>query len=649
MPVTPDSYDLRLTVDGVEYGLLLAEQDGIKQLNDGLAPFITPQFRTEAFGYDHTPPEIEVPMAVESWEMGAGFDLSNTGGGVSTITYAYSQGVDLSHNDRAFLSPLQQTALTSLGTAIAAAPVRFIDTSLGFFMLAGAYIYEFDSSTSSTAKWILRNDASSDGQAYKDMVELDGILYASRGASADYKYSSDGVTWTAFTDADENADYFVTRGNGSDIASVWKVLANLVKNTPNGANGGTSWSGADEVGHTSETTTGMICVNNDIYVFKKEGIYVYDGTTTQDLWKTKYFLANNGRNPFQWVDGNIYVPYGRRLIQIDPLSEATTLIPIFPNDLTDSVELKGDITAIGGDDYNLFFAVKNRAGNTYIMKGKPGKGWHTILYLGANDCNALYVVPPGVIHSTQPALVIGYGTAAPYYLLAREDMHPGDDPNYRFSTSEGVAYGSYFNFGAKTYSKFLNHGSVLGDNISGGRPVTLAYQVDRTATITDLVTATSNGLTDTDEANEVAFNQLRYALYMETGDESASPAVDSLALFATLNPERKRMWVPTVVLSDDLPLPGGVRTDQAPSAQKVREVLFGAVNKRLTLIDEYSNSYTVRLLNITPSGKVSKRIGGKEYATFGYQLQLVEVNTLTTNETVGVYDSSTYDSGHVYA
>jgi hypothetical protein len=649
MPVTPDSYDLRLTVDGVEYGLLLAEQDGIKQLNDGLAPFITPQFRTEAFGYDHTPPEIEVPMAVESWEMGAGFGLSNTGGGVSTITYAYSQGVDLSHNDRAFLSPLQQTALTSLGTAIAAAPVRFIDTSLGFFMLAGAYIYEFDSSTSSTAKWILRNDASSDGQAYKDMVELDGILYASRGASADYKYSSDGVTWTAFTDADENADYFVTRGNGSDIASVWKVLANLIKNSPNAQNGGTSWSGADEVGHTSETVTGLVCVNNDIYVFKKEGIYVYDGTATQDLWKTKYYLSSNGRNPFQWVDGNIYVPFGRRLIQIDPLAQATTLLPLFPSNITDSVELKGDITAIGGDDYNLYFALKNRAGNTYIMKGKPGAGWHTFLYLGANDCNALYVAPPGSVHATNPALVLGYGTAAPYYILAREDAHPSDDPLYRFSTTQGVVYGSYFNFGAKTYSKFLNHGSVLGDNISGGRPVTLSYEVDRTGTITTLVSATSSGLTDTDEANEVAFNQLRYVLYMQTGDDTASPAVDSLALFATLNPERKRMWTPIVALGDGMPLPGGVSTAGTPSSQKVREVLFGAVNKRITLTDEHSNTYTVRLLNISPMGKVKRVLGGKEYASFGYQLQLVEVNTLTTNETVGVYDSSAYDSGHVYA
>ena len=216
MAVTPDAYDFRLTVDSVEYGFLLAEQEGVRQLNDGLAPFITPQFRTEAFGYDHTPPEIEVPMAVESWEGGAGYDLAATGGGVSTNRYAYSRGIDLSHEDRAFLSPKQQTALESDGTAIAAAPARFFDTSLGFFMLAGAYIYEFDTTTTTTSKWVQRDDATGtfSGAAYKDLVELDGILYASRGANADYKYSSDGVTWTAFTDADENSDYFVTRGNG---------------------------------------------------------------------------------------------------------------------------------------------------------------------------------------------------------------------------------------------------------------------------------------------------------------------------------------------------------------------------------------------------------------------------------------------------
>ena len=644
------NYDFYLTIDSNDYGFLLAEQNGVELYNDGLAPFITPQFRTESFSYDHVPPEIEVPLAAESWEAGAGYDLSATGGNVSTNRYAYSRGLDLSHEGRIFISPKQQTALTSTGAAIAAAPVKFVQTSLGFFMLAGAYIYEYDASAVTTSKWIARDDASADGQAYKDMVELDGTLYAARGSAADYKYSTDGVTWTAFTDADQNADYFVTRGNGSDIAAVWKVLANLIRNSTDGKNGGVSWSGADEVGHTSETATGLIAVNNDIYAFKNTGIYVYDGTNTVDLWKTNYLLTGNGKNPYQWVNGKIYAPYGKRLLEIDAYSQDTTVTAVFPMDDTDTVEIKGDITAIGGDMYFMYLAVKNRAGNTYIMKGVPGKAWHTFLYLGANDCNALYIAPPGEIHSTNPCLVLGYGTAAPYYILTRENLNPDDDPVYRFDTTEGTVYGPYFNFGAKTYSKFLNRGAVLVNNASAGRPVTLAYEVDRGGTSTDLVDATSDGKTETDEDTTVEFFQLRYVLSMQTGDEAASPVVDSVSMYATLNPPRKRIWKPVIALSDTLTRTAGISTNGQPSATKLREILYGAVNKRITMKDQDGHTHTARLMDLNGTGRVAKSIGGKEHYAMGYQLTIVETQRVEAEgSTTAVYDTSTYDSGAVYS
>ena len=642
------AYDFYLTIDSVKYGFMLAEQDGVKQLNDGLAPFISPQFATGSYSIEDTPPEIEVSSVAERLSDGCGYDLGAVGGGSATTRYNYSRGLDLSHEDRIFLSPLQQPALESDATAIAAAPVRFLHSSLGFFMLAGAYIYKFDLTTGT---WVQKDDATGtfSGVAYKDIVELDGVLYASRGSTADYKYSTDGNTWTAFTDADENADYFTIRGNSSDVASVWKVLTNLIKGTVNGANSGTAWSGADEVGHTAETVTGMITVNNDIWVFKKEGVYIYDGTNTQDFWKTKYHVSTNGRNPFQFANGKLYAPYGRRLLEIDPLAQDTTITPVFPLSDMDSLEIKGDITAIGGDDYFMYLAVKNTAGNTYIIKGRPGGSWHTFLYLGANDCNALYVTPGGVTHATNPCLVIGYGTAAPFYILARENVYPGDDPLYEFSTTEGVAYGSYINYGAKNYSKFLNRGAILGDHISAGRPVTLKYEKDRSGTETTLVSATSDGLTEANESSEVSFNQLRWVLYASTGDSAASPAVDSLALFSTLNPPRKHMWQPIVAMSDDLELRGGVEARQQPSSRLLRNILFGAVTKRITLTDDEANTFVVRLLDIQSTGRVKKMFGGKEHDAMGYQLKMVEIQAIATDQSAAIYGESAYGSSHVFA
>lgn len=346
-----------------------------------------------------------------------------------------------------------------------------------------------------------------------------------------------------------------------------------------------------------------------------------------------------------WVDNLIYVAYGDRLLQFNPFS--ADLTAVYPSPAQDSVETRGEITAVGGDAHNLYIAVKNKAGLTYILKGNPSGGWHTVVYLGTNDCDCLILVAPGVVHEDNPALVIGYGTAASYYILPRDRAHPDEDENYIFEAS-GFVVGPYINFGAKSFSKFLNRGSILGDGITAGKTATLKYEVDRSGTETTLVSAVSAGITQADEVNEVEFNQIRYILYLETGDDITTPAVDSLALYATLNPPRKRIWRPVVALSDELSLHSGAYPQNAPSADHMHDILFGAVTKRLILTDDRGNSFTVRLLDITATGKVSKYAGGKQHDAMGYQLTMVEIRTLHTNSTVGIYDEHAYDSEAVY-
>lgn len=642
--------DFALTIEGVLYPFVVAKdpQTGQKQWNDGLVPMLAPQVRTTDFGYAHVSPEIEVVEPFESWEEGAGFDLASG----SKNRYNYSRGIDLSWEDCAHVALERRALLESDGSAIAAAPVLFFYTSLGLFMLAGAYIYEFDLSS---LAWVQRDDATGtfSGAAYVQMAELDGVLYASRGASADYKYSTDGVTWTAFTDADENADVFANRGNGSDIAALWKVNDNLIKVSTSGINSGVAWSGADEVGHTSEETRGAVVVDNDIIVTKDRGIYLYDGTNTQDLWKTDFVTAANGKNPFLGPNRKVYVPYGTDLLEFDPLGD-TTLMPIYPAPGMDSTELLGTVTAVSGDNQRLYIALKNRAGNTYIMKGRnsPRFGrwvWHTVTYLGANDCNALYVAPAGIMHATNPAIVLGYGTAAHYILLPRAGLTPANDPLVTFETAEGVMYGSYRDGGAKTFPKFLNRGALLGYGLSGGRYATLKYEIDRSGSEVTELSATSEGLTAANEANEVSFNIIRDIVYMATGDESATPHLDGWLFGTTPNPPRRGLWQPVVVLSDNGEFREGAGTEASvPSASTVRRVLFGAVTKRMTLADRDDLDHIVRLLDIRPVALKDISHGAVEEETSAYQLVLAEINALTSDEQIGVYDESSYDSGHVY-
>ena len=647
--------DFYLTVEGVEYPMFLAlDENGNKQMGDGLAPTIAPQVRTSGFGYDHIPPNIEIMAPFERFTGGCGFSKPRpVSDGVvhGSRFYDYSRGADLSFDDAMVVALERRAMLESDGTAIAAAPDGFFDSTLGFFMWAGAYIYEWDLAT---VAWIQRDDATAtfSGAAYTDMAELDGVLYAARGNAADYKYSTNGTTWTAFTDADENADVFAVRGNSSDVASVWKVNDNIIKATVSGINGGTAWAGGDEVGHTSETTYRAITVDNDIYTFKREGFYRYDGVNTQDVWKTRYFDASNGKNAFLWVDGKIYSTYGRRLLQYDPYGD-TSLRPIFPTPGMDSMEVIGTVAALGGDNTNLYIAVKNQAGNTYVMKGSESNNglwaWHTIAYLGANDCDALYVTGPGVLHATNPCIVYGRATAANYTVLPTQGMSPVDDTACTFETAEGVVYVSRVDYGAAAIPKFLNRGALLGYNLSGGRYATLSYEADRSGTITTLVSATSSGLTEGNEAAEVEFGLISPVLYVRTGDASSSPRVAAFAIGATPNPARYKQWAPTVILSDALEGRDGGQSDAAfPGAAAMRRILFGAVNKRVTLTDRDRSTFTVRMLDIQPAGLKDRAVGGHEYETSSYQILMVETAATSSAEIVGIYDESDYNAGHVF-
>ena len=650
MAATRAAADFYLSIQGVLYPFVLSRNEqGQKAWNDGLAPMLTPQVRTEGFGYEHVPPEIEVIAAVETFDGGAGFDLARG----TTNRYNYTRGIDLSWDDVAVVALKRRAILESDGTAIAAAPSKFFLSSLGLFMLAGAYIYEWDLTTTS---WVQRDDATGtfSGAVYTDINELDGVLYATRGGSADYKSSTDGITWTAYTTEDENGDVITVRGNGSDIAALWKVNDNLIKVNPTPA--GAGWTGGDEVGNTSEVTRSAVTVDNDIYIFKDRGFYVYTGTETQDLWKTDYIDSQNGKNAYLWANRKIYVTYGDELLEFDPYGD-TALQAVYPAPDMDSRELRGQVTAVGGDTKRLYIALKNRAGNTYIMKGRPtsqGWVWHTVTYLGANDCNALHLTAPGVMHATNPALVFGYGTAGHYVVLPRGGMHPSEDPACTFETSlsdsdRGKAVGAYKDWGAKTFPKFLNRGAVLGYGMSAGRAAELYYEADRSGTEVELVSATADGLSEANQATEVSFQILRDVVYMGTGDESSTPSVDGWLLGATPNPPRRRMWQPVVVLGAELEMRDGAGNEaSAPDAATTRRILFGSVTKRVTLIDRDDIEYIVRLHDVIPVAIKDQDVGGTESEIAGYQLVLTEISALTSDEQVGVYDESSYDSGHVY-
>jgi hypothetical protein len=378
LPRSNAAYDVYLTSGGTRKGFLLAKgEDGVKQYQVGLAPALAPQQRLSADNlYEGQPPEVNVVFAAEKWSAGAGFNDGQVDG-CSCTRYNYSRGIDLSEEFRAYLSPFRNQTTDTNDAALDGAPVQFLTTSLGTFLITENRIYEWDTTV---LKWESRD---SSGSFQAGAIEHNSVVYVPRGTSNAYVYSSDGVTWTASTRSndDKYADWFCNRGDDGDSTPTLNVIVRLragrISASTDGVNSGTAWSTEDTIGPTNETARSVFPFDNQLIIFKKEGIYAFDFTNVDDIWKSSYIKDDNAQSVFQWANGKFYANYGDRLIEYDPAATDGGLRYVYPAEDMDSPEVKGAITGISGTDDHIYLTIKNYNGNTYVMKGRPDEAWHT--------------------------------------------------------------------------------------------------------------------------------------------------------------------------------------------------------------------------------------------------------------------------------
>ena len=652
-------YDFTLTFGGNTYGYMLYTdpETGQKHWNEGLAPLLTPQQRITEFSYEHIPPEIDVPVAFEDWSDGAGFvehsatQTTNSLGNNSASSnsprgYNYSQGLDLSWGNRIYVSPERVSVppSTSLGAiALGAAPARYwYSTTFGLWMLAGHYLWKYDLTTTT---WVLKLTGTSSAFPFNNLAELNGVLYLAVEGDA-YRYSTDGDAWTVATLAggltSDIADLFVTRNNG-----LWAMRNESLYTTTNGQNGGVNWSAATIVGSTSEQTNSMVTVNADIWIFKREGVYIYDGTTVSQVYTPTFISSANGKHAYVHSDGNIYVVYENAILAIDPFG--TTVSPIhlvYPKIISE--EIKGTVSQITGTFSLLYFTVTNPDGRTYLMKLDPDtEVVHTYAYLGSNTSVACMAVGEGVAHATNPCVLTGYGNLSTRFILPRSSLRPEDDEHYRYDTTAGVVYGPWLSFGARAFDKFLNRGTVLALNVTAGQPAALAYAIDDSTTDTTILTAVDPGLTQANVTGTVEFNRVRYKLTANAVSNVQSPIVVAATLHATLNPPRRRLWKPLVDLAPGQLLRGGSKDTQ--DTLVVREALFSGVNQRITMVDRNHHSFTVRLLDIQEQQIIPTKAGGRGRDNTVFQLAIAEISPLVTDLPTGIYGDDTYGGGKVWA
>lgn len=686
------NYDLTLNIDGVDRGLMLYidPQTGQRHMGEGFAPLMTPQSRITEFSYEHIPPEIDVPTAFEDWSLGAGmveFTKADSFNGFSSVVtnapraYNYSINLDLSWPNRIFMSPKRQTDTANFNSTGAAYQFWY-SGYFGFWCMAGTGLYKWDLSSNT---WILKDTATGN---YTSMAELNGVLYASISGAA-YHYTTDfinGSIWTTGTLAGNLtgtiAGLFVTRNS-----ALWAMAGESLYSTTNGQNGGVAWSTATPIGSSVEHTASMIVANSDIWIFKREAIYNFDGTTVSQIYSPKYIVNTNGTFAYSHVDGNIYVVYEDSVLGLDPFNTTTTplrvVYPVPPDDVNpisqDSPELKGTIGQITGNIDGLYFPVNLGAptiggptnyslyGPAFVIKCEPTTGAiHTIAFLPFNDIignsinsSACAVVGPGVQHASNPCLAVGSpGTTrgAAHYILPRSNRRPDNDSNYQFHSvvesfggeaDFGYVYGPWCAYGARAFKKFLNRGTVLALNVSAGQLASLSYEVDDSGVLTDVVDASVVGSNEANINSTVEFNRVRYYLQMNAESAVGSPTVLAMTLHATLNPPRRRTWKPIIELKTNGLLVDGSTDPQDPHV--LREIIFGAITKRIELKDRHADNHTVRLLDVQEISVVPTSEGSEERDRQVYQLNIAEVTASVPNLLPGRYAEDVYAEGKAYS
>lgn len=655
-----NGYDIWLEYDGTGYGFVLEDvpedQGGGLMYRAGVVQPLVDQRHSGNMSYEALPTYLTNPIQFETWHGGSGHEDAGVNKQSNrNDSYSYSQGVDASEGSRLILSPeIQSVAAVSAEIT----HIKYLP-SFGLMALAGRYVYQWDTGT---AAWVQKKDMGA-GHTATDIIEWanDVATYCIVAfLDDDYSYTTDLTTWT---EENVHVKKFAVRGTSSDVPVLWGILSDgQIQNTV--AIAAASWSLQDRIGNTSTTVNSLWVQAGDLFIGKADGLYRFDGTTVTEAWVNRDFPDENAFTQHTtYVDGHVYTNWYGRILQIQASSTDTLIAPVFK---PRHEEVTGQITAIGGSEEHLYFALKNSAGNTYIMKMDPedihddkfadeGNGHptaHTFMYRGANDCAALQFSPIGEQHASNPTLAIHSNASdAEYVILARPGLRPWEDSNYKFDTNGGFLIGPWSDGGAQAYTKFINGARLVAEGgLTADINAILAYACDGDDTsYTNVITASEDGLSTATISTAVECTRIQYKITLDTNTDETSPVINGLIFDTTPNPPRRQAWTMGVRIGTNFRRRDGVQVKEAFTT--LRDHLLNAVEEKVTFTDVDGTQYTVKVSDarIVALKYVSSKGGRRPGLEATMRLSIAEIVELES--AIGspfIYGSSILGGGDVW-
>lgn len=468
--------------------------------------------------------------------------------------YFEGQSIDTTIDGKIFLGPLLQEQKEDDAGSIEA-PVGFCwEPTVGkLFCYTASHIYRLDSDG-----WDITG---TDLSGVTDLKVFGVTLFAARGHSTAYSYSTDGDAFTASTLTDNKALKFIVAPNAAGTAQIlWKYdTPNEIASNTSGINGGAQWTTPAYIGDTANDITNLFLVNDNFMVGKTDGLFHYDSDggvhpLRPDLRSNR--STDNFKYVTEWQAG-IYHS------EIDGMGEITSYNayePMGPLTGIDDIGWRGDIVGLAADKDWIYAAIYDGT-YYYIFKGREVRKqgvlrwqWCPFIYLGTNATACLAVVQES---TTVRKLYFGYGAACYYVVLSD---NPLADSTYKYTTSGHLRmsydYGTDPEWDKMWQSAVIEAYRVLSGVVqttgSSGETVQIKYWDDTdTGSTSVIAAATTVGVYETNFSSAITNNRVQFEIHLASDTDTATPVVSYFQAKGIEKPVRTRVHQATYTIGDE--------------------------------------------------------------------------------------------------
>ena len=306
-----------------------------------------------------------------------------------------------------------------------------------------------------------------------------------------------------------------------------------------------------------QTETGNI---ERVWLFKPGQIFTTTALVPGTVVKATEFLpdANDGGNGFTWhVDEALYVSLAKGLFRFqNGIYQQMGPELISENDSP----VRGEVTAVAGDNYYLYAAVQTQGGDTWLLSWGvyvlQGDGttrflpvWHTLKNLGAVEVRTMLATTEdtgGVVR-----LLIGADADLQYIIVSNESPNRRLDTGCTFDSTGQIFWSRFTGLFDAEHKAYLGFSAVIeGWDVGNGAAVALesagAATLNYRLAATDSFASVGSWDNDSDDprvdfASSLSGRFIDLRLDLSADSVSLIPVVRSSAVHYALRTKFKRL------------------------------------------------------------------------------------------------------------